>query len=145
MLTFQGLDRVQTTEAGPGDIVLVNGIENIGIGVTLTDPLNPMPLPMLPDLKRKEEERRRSAYAVPSAPGAAPSAEDRACPERSGDRDDDPFIAGVSSYLQAQGVAATRIQTISFGKDKPLDMGHDEAAWARNRNAFSNIIVEAIS
>jgi GTP-binding protein len=33
-----GLDRVQVTEAGPGDIVLINGIEDIGIGVTLTDP-----------------------------------------------------------------------------------------------------------
>ncbi len=51
----------------------------------------------------------------------------------------------VSQYLQQQGITSTRIQTISFGKDKPLDMGHDEAAWARNRNAFSNIIVEAIS
>jgi len=51
----------------------------------------------------------------------------------------------VSQYLQQQGITATRIQTISFGKDKPLDMGHDEAAWARNRNAYSNIIVEAIS
>ena len=51
----------------------------------------------------------------------------------------------VSQYLQSQGIASGRIQTISFGKDKPLDMGHDEAAWARNRNAYSNIIVEAIS
>lgn len=47
VLTFQGLDRVQTTEAGPGDIVLINGIEEIGIGVTVTDPANPQPLPML--------------------------------------------------------------------------------------------------
>ncbi len=47
VLTFEGLNRVQSTEAGPGEIVLVNGIEDIGIGVTLTDPTNPMPLPML--------------------------------------------------------------------------------------------------
>ena len=47
LLTFQGLDRVQAAEAGPGDIVLVNGIEAIGIGVTVTDPINPAPLPML--------------------------------------------------------------------------------------------------
>jgi len=47
VLTFEGLERIQATEAGPGDIVLVNGIEDIGIGVTLTDPANPMPLPML--------------------------------------------------------------------------------------------------
>ena len=47
VLTFQGLDRVQVTEAGPGDIVLINGIADIGIGVTVTDPANPTPLPML--------------------------------------------------------------------------------------------------
>jgi GTP-binding protein len=47
VLTFQGLDRVQATEAGPGEIVLINGIADIGIGVTMTDPLNPAPLPML--------------------------------------------------------------------------------------------------
>ena len=47
VLTFQGLDRVQVTEAGPGDIVLINGIADIGIGVTVTDPLDPRPLPML--------------------------------------------------------------------------------------------------
>ena len=47
VLTFQGLDRVQVTEAGPGHIVLVNGLGDIGIGVTITDPLTPAPLPML--------------------------------------------------------------------------------------------------
>lgn len=47
VLTFQGLDRVQTSEAGPGDIVLINGIEEINIGVTVTDRENPQPLPML--------------------------------------------------------------------------------------------------
>ncbi len=47
VLTFQGLERVQAAEAGPGDIVLINGITDVGIGVTITDPLNPAPLPML--------------------------------------------------------------------------------------------------
>ncbi len=47
VLKFQGLERVQVTEAGPGDIVLINGLADIGIGVTVTDPLNPAPLPML--------------------------------------------------------------------------------------------------
>ena len=47
VLKFEGLERQQATEAGPGDIVLINGIENIGIGVTLTDIENPQPLPML--------------------------------------------------------------------------------------------------
>jgi GTP-binding protein len=47
VLKFQGLDRVVATSAGPGDIVLINGIEGIGIGVTVTDPITPAPLPML--------------------------------------------------------------------------------------------------
>ncbi len=47
VLKFQGLERIQATEAGPGDIVLINGLTEIGIGVTITDPLNPSPLPML--------------------------------------------------------------------------------------------------
>jgi GTP-binding protein len=47
VLTFEGLERVPATEAGPGDIVLINGIEDIGIGVTLTDIDDPVPLPML--------------------------------------------------------------------------------------------------
>ena len=47
VLKFEGLERKQATEAGPGDIVLINGIEGIGIGVTLTSIDNPLPLPML--------------------------------------------------------------------------------------------------
>jgi GTP-binding protein len=47
VLKFEGLERQQATEAGPGDIVLINGIEGIGIGVTLTDIENPVPLEML--------------------------------------------------------------------------------------------------
>ncbi|MFG6439410.1 translational GTPase TypA [Roseateles sp. LKC17W] len=47
VLTFHGLDRVQVTEAGPGNIVLINGIEDIGIGVTVTSVTDPAPLPML--------------------------------------------------------------------------------------------------
>src|SRR5690606_8767237 len=62
--TFQGLDRVQTTEAGPGDIVLVNGIEDIGIGVTLTDPANPQPLAML----RVDEPTLTMNFCVNTSP-----------------------------------------------------------------------------
>jgi peptidoglycan-associated lipoprotein len=31
------------------------------------------------------------------------------------------------------GVDAMRVKTISYGKDKPADPGHDEAAWSKNR------------
>ena len=47
VLKFEGLERSQAASAGPGDIVLVNGIEDIGIGVTLTSLEDPQPLPML--------------------------------------------------------------------------------------------------
>jgi GTP-binding protein len=47
ILKFEGLERVPAERAGPGDIVLVNGIENIGIGETLTSLESPTPLPML--------------------------------------------------------------------------------------------------
>jgi GTP-binding protein len=45
--TFKGLERVVVEEAQAGDIVLVNGIEDIGIGVTLCDPEHPDALPLL--------------------------------------------------------------------------------------------------
>jgi GTP-binding protein len=47
VLVFEGLERRVAEEAGPGDIVLVNGIEDIGIGMTLTSLDDPRPLPML--------------------------------------------------------------------------------------------------
>jgi len=39
----------------------------------------------------------------------------------------------VRTYLIATGVDAARIQTRSFGKEKPLDPGHSESAWTKNR------------
>jgi GTP-binding protein len=47
ILKFDGLERRPATTAGPGDIVLINGIEDIGIGVTITSLESPQPLPML--------------------------------------------------------------------------------------------------
>jgi len=46
VLGFRGIERVQMEEAGVGDIILVNGIEDIGIGVTLADVNQPEALPM---------------------------------------------------------------------------------------------------
>jgi len=47
VLGFQGLERVQFESAEAGDIVLINGIDDIGIGVTLADVEKPEGLPML--------------------------------------------------------------------------------------------------
>ncbi len=46
VLGFRGIDRVPLDEALAGDIVLINGIEEIGIGVTLADVNKPEALPM---------------------------------------------------------------------------------------------------
>ena len=47
VLVFKGLERVLAEEAQAGDIVLVNGIEEVGVGVTLADPERPEALPLL--------------------------------------------------------------------------------------------------
>jgi peptidoglycan-associated lipoprotein len=43
--------------------------------------------------------------------------------------------AAAQSYLVALGVPASRVKTVSYGKEFPFDPGHDEAAWAKNRRA----------
>jgi peptidoglycan-associated lipoprotein len=41
--------------------------------------------------------------------------------------------AAAKRYLVAHGVASDRITIVSYGKERPLDQGHTEEAWARNR------------
>jgi peptidoglycan-associated lipoprotein len=43
----------------------------------------------------------------------------------------------VRSFLVAHGVDAARINTISYGKERPLDLGHDDSAWSKDRNAHT--------
>ena len=38
-------------------------------------------------------------------------------------------------YMVDLGIDAGRIRTISYGEERPVDPGHDEAAWAKNRRA----------
>ena len=38
-------------------------------------------------------------------------------------------------YLVSRGLDASRMRTVSYGKEFPFDPGHDEQAWARNRRA----------
>lgn len=46
----------------------------------------------------------------------------------------------VKEFLVAHGVATTRISTVSYGKERPIDSGSDDTAWAHNRNAHTDII-----
>jgi peptidoglycan-associated lipoprotein len=43
--------------------------------------------------------------------------------------------AAVMTYLVSLGVPKAALSTVSFGKEKPLDPGHNEEAWAKNRRA----------
>ncbi|HEX7884749.1 MAG TPA: peptidoglycan-associated lipoprotein Pal [Phenylobacterium sp.] len=46
----------------------------------------------------------------------------------------------VRDFLVSQGVTASRISTISFGKEQPIDPGSGEDAWQKNRNAHTAIV-----
>lgn len=41
--------------------------------------------------------------------------------------------AAAKRWLEAHGIASDRITVTSYGKERPIDPGHDEAAWAKNR------------
>jgi peptidoglycan-associated lipoprotein len=43
-------------------------------------------------------------------------------------------------HLISLGIAADRISTISYGKERPLDPGHNEEAWAKNRRGHPIIL-----
>ena len=47
----------------------------------------------------------------------------------------DRRATAVMTYLVSLGVSKANLSTVSFGKEKPLDPGHDEGAWAKNRRA----------
>jgi len=49
----------------------------------------------------------------------------------------------VRQFLIERGVAAGRITTVSYGKERPIDPGEGEAAWAHNRNAHTDIVAGA--
>lgn len=46
----------------------------------------------------------------------------------------------TKKYLVSLGIASNRISTISYGKEKPLDKGHNEEAWAANRRAHTVVL-----
>lgn len=47
----------------------------------------------------------------------------------------DKRAKSVEKYLRSLGVSANRLSTISYGEEKPVDPGHDETAWSKNRRA----------
>ncbi|MFO1319986.1 MAG: translational GTPase TypA [Burkholderiales bacterium] len=66
VLLFKGLERQVVDQAEAGDIVLVNGVEDVGIGVTLCDPATPEALPLL----RVDEPTLTMNFMVNTSPMA---------------------------------------------------------------------------
>ena len=46
----------------------------------------------------------------------------------------------AKNYLISLGIDASRISTISYGKERPIAMGSNEDSWARNRRAVTVVI-----
>lgn len=46
----------------------------------------------------------------------------------------------AKNYLVSLGVAANRIRTVSYGKERPVALGSNEAAWAQNRRAVTVVV-----
>ena len=48
----------------------------------------------------------------------------------------------AKEYLQTLGYDAGRMKTVSYGKDRPFEQGHNEDAWAKNRRA--HLVLESV-
>ena len=46
----------------------------------------------------------------------------------------------AKNYLAARGINPARISTISYGKERPIALGSDEASWAQNRRAVTIVL-----
>ncbi len=49
----------------------------------------------------------------------------------------------VRDYLVSRGLSGNRIETVSFGKERPINEGSNEEAWAQNRNGHTVITAGA--
>ncbi|MDP6352203.1 MAG: OmpA family protein, partial [Alphaproteobacteria bacterium] len=45
----------------------------------------------------------------------------------------------TKNYLVSLGISPDRISTISYGKERPIVLGHNESAWAQNRAGITAI------
>jgi peptidoglycan-associated lipoprotein len=50
---------------------------------------------------------------------------------------------GIKDYIVSLGVAGTRVETISYGEEKPLCTDHTEDCWAKNRRAHFVVLGKA--
>jgi len=50
----------------------------------------------------------------------------------------------AKQYLVQHGIHGDRIETASYGKERPLDAGHSEEAWAKNRNDQFELLTTSV-
>ena len=43
----------------------------------------------------------------------------------------------VKDFLVAMGISPNRVKVISYGKERPAALGHNEASWKQNRRAVT--------
>lgn len=51
----------------------------------------------------------------------------------------DRRATAVKNYLVSQGVSSARLNTISYGKERPAVVGSDAASWAQNRRGVTTV------
>ena len=50
----------------------------------------------------------------------------------------------VKSFLVSQGVSPSRLTTVSYGKERPIDARSSDTGWAKNRNGHTNLMTGTI-
>ena len=51
----------------------------------------------------------------------------------------------IKAFLVSQGVAPSRLRSISYGKERPIDGRANEDGWSRNRNGYTEIRLDGLS
>jgi peptidoglycan-associated lipoprotein len=51
----------------------------------------------------------------------------------------DKRAQAVAEYLKSQGLDASRVETISYGKERPAEIGNTESAWSKNRRGVTSL------
>lgn len=142
--TTTTMEGTGTTDIGPGHGIEGTEIPGEGLDGTLygledirfefdKSTLSPQAQEIL---KRNADWLRKSSSAMVEVEGH--------CDERGtieynlalGDR----RARSAKDFLANLGISSTRMRTISYGKEMPLDPGHNEAAWAKNRRGHFTII-----
>jgi len=132
-----------TTVIGANETTSVNATQNETFGIKISEGRTDAPmLPIYfdfnkynirPDMVQRMENNAKFLLAHPNIKIQIQGN----CDERGSETYNlalgEKRAEAAKKYLVNLGVAPDRIQTISFGKDKPLDPRHCPAAWAKNR------------